>query len=111
MIGIDVIEIERIAKAMKTPGFTERIFTPAEIIYIQSKGNAPQTAAGLFAAKEAVSKALGTGFTAALSHKDIEITHDEHGAPRVTVKGAGSGLSVSISHCKTYAVAAAVIKG
>lgn len=111
MIGTDIIEIARVEEAAKKKGFLERIFTPREMEYIQSKNNAPQTIAGLFAAKEAVVKALGTGFSRGVAHKDVEITHTESGAPEVNFKGSPEvKIFVSISHCREYATAAAVIK-
>lgn len=111
MIGTDIIEISRIEEAAKNPKFLARIFTVGEMEYIISAGSAPQTIAGLFAAKEAVSKAFGTGFSRGVSHQDIEITHDGYGAPKVKLHGnLQAEVYVSISHCKEYATATAIIK-
>lgn len=103
MIGTDIIEIERAAEAAKNPAFLKRIFCEEEIAYIKARGNAPQTIAGLFAAKEAVIKACG----GAAGFKDVLITHNEKGMPSATVKGKHA--AVSISHCKTYATAVAIL--
>lgn len=116
-LGVDIIEIDRIASAMeKSDQFIERLFTDQEKVYILNKGQKSETVAGLFAAKEAVSKVLGTGISK-FSWKDIEISHTAEGQPRVSLhrgaktialsKGMGEIL-VSIAHCKTYAIANAM---
>lgn len=103
-LGTDIIEIKRIQTAMARGRFVERVYTKAEQEWLQSRGgNLSQSAAGLFCAKEAVAKALGTGFGAALSFQDIEIGHTESGAP-VVLRPQGTFL-LSISHCQEYAVA------
>ena len=118
-IGTDIIKTARFERA--TESFMARVFTQDERAYILKKGHV--TAAGIFAAKEAVAKALGTGFRDFwTSH--IEITHDSMGKPGVVLHGnarvfarklAGRGrrsgyvVSVSISHTDTDAVAFAVI--
>ncbi len=103
-IGTDICEIARIEKALENPRFLDRWFTSAEKEYILARGAA--SAAGIFAAKEAVSKALGTGFSGFGADK-IEILHDAHGKPvcrlhdgakdRAAAIGAGS-VMISISH-------------
>lgn len=108
-IGTDIIEIQRVASAIKKqPRFLERLFTEEERAYLRSKANAAQTAAGLFAAKEAVAKALGTGFRG-MSFRQIRIAHSADGQPLAAVDGR-EGLTVllSISHCKNYATAYAL---
>ncbi|MGQ9525560.1 MAG: holo-ACP synthase [Armatimonadota bacterium] len=111
-VGADIIEIDRVAKASARQRFLERIYTPHEIAYCQSKAKPEQHLAGFFAAKEAVIKSLGR----MVPWHDIEISHDGAGKPVVTLRGkalelAGGGrVSVSISHCKTYAVAFAVLE-
>lgn len=116
-IGTDIIEIERIEKAIATtPHFLNRVFTEKERAYFEKKGERFETLAGLFAAKEAVSKALGTGFRG-FGPSDIEIVPDDLGCPKVKLlegaqkakEEAGvSVLQVSISHCQTYAIAYAI---
>ncbi|NLK17429.1 MAG: holo-ACP synthase [Clostridiales bacterium] len=114
MIGTDIIEVSRIEEAIKRPGFTERVFTAAEWEYIQSKGRPAQSAAGIFCAKEAISKALGTGISNGIRLLDIEITHERSGKPAAILHGAAkqlfeslgySMIELSISHSKEYAVA------
>jgi holo-[acyl-carrier protein] synthase len=116
-LGVDIIEIDRIASAMnKSDQFMEKLFTELEKTYILNKGQKSETVAGIFAAKEAVSKVLGTGISS-FSWKDIEINHTLEGQPKVVLhrkakdialsKGIGEIL-VSIAHCKTYAIANAM---
>lgn len=114
-IGCDMIAIERIRRAMeRNPRFTERIFTEAERAYIAVKR--PETAAGIFAAKEAVAKALGTGFRGFMPDS-IEIVPDALGKPVCTLYGAarqqadriGARVThVSITHTEDIACAFAV---
>lgn len=106
--GIDIIEISRIKKNMVNPSFMEKVYTKAEQEYIFKKGNPAQTAAGIFAAKEAAAKAFGTGL-GKLSFTDIEILHNENGQPYVMCNG--EQLLCSISHCKDYATAIVIKRG
>lgn len=116
-IGVDIIEIERVAEAVARRRFRERIFSPAERDYCEDGGSPRRIAeryAGRFAAKEAVVKALGTGMRLPL--REIETLRGESGAPYVRVSGEaatvvdGRRVWVSISHCKNYAVAQAVVE-
>lgn len=104
-IGIDVTEISRIkAAAEKNANFLERVFSENEIEYF-SKGRIKwESAAGSFAAKEAFSKYLGTGIRD-ISFRDIEILHDEPGAPYIKFKGERTDAAVSITHSGNIAVA------
>lgn len=116
-IGTDIIEVERISKAVKKNGrFLLKNFTLKEQGYFKERNNATETIAGNFAAKEAVSKALGTGFKG-FGLIDIEILRNQEGTPVVFLYGQARRVSgdknidhiwVSISHCKTYATATAV---
>lgn len=117
--GVDVIEVERVQRAAAKEAFLSRVFTAGERAFFAERNNSPQTMAGTFAAKEAVSKALGTGFSEGLGLQDIEICHLESGAPYAALTGAakarlesmgGTRVHVSISHIKTVAVAQAVIE-
>ena len=89
-----------------------RFLSPEEIILIKN----PKTAAGFWAAKEACSKALGTGIGSECSFHDITISKTDRGAPRITLSGhlieqfGISGLSVSITHDGDYAVAVVAIE-
>ena len=80
-IGLDLCEIRRMEDAITHPRFLSRVFSPEEQEYIRSKGKTSgQTAAGLYAAKEAFLKAAGTGITH-LNLCEIRVSHDEKGAP------------------------------
>lgn len=107
-LGIDIVEVERIKKAIETTkGFREKVFTANEISYCDKRKNKYENYAGRFAAKEALVKALGQGFTK-YSFLDIEITNDELGKPTINFKG--KKIDVSISHEKHYAVAMVIIE-
>ena len=103
MIGVDVCLISRIARAIENDRFVERVFTPGEREYCEAKVNRAESYAGIYAAKEAVVKALGAGITDFNFH-DVEITHGKNGAPKVALHGEaekfadGAKLHVSISH-------------
>ncbi|OPJ55255.1 holo-[acyl-carrier-protein] synthase [Alkalithermobacter paradoxus] len=117
-LGIDIVEIDRIKEAIdRNNKFLDRVFTENEIIYFKSKNFHSNTIAGNFAAKEAISKAFGTGIRN-FNLKDIEILRNELGKPVVNVynnlyelsKNLNVGnIMVSISHSKNYAVANAII--
>lgn len=116
-IGIDIIEIERIKNAIKDNSkFLEKIFTNDEIKYFESNGFKAESIAGNFAAKEAISKSMGTGIRN-FNFKDIEVLRDELGKPivktynnleQICIDYNVLEIKVSISHCKQYAVANAV---
>lgn len=112
-VGVDIVEIARVARAIGNPRFVERIFTPAERAALAAQPRPDSWAAGRFAAKEAVAKALGCGL-AGCPPADVEVVADEWGAPRVRLLGetagkyAGVRIWVSISHSQTDAVAQAV---
>lgn len=119
MVGIDLIENERIDKSDK---FLQRIAHESEIHYISKTSNEclrTQKIGALFCVKEAVMKALGLGEKSGVVFKDIELSHDESGKPTVTLYGVakerfekdykGKNIEVSISHTKTYSTAICVI--
>ena len=114
-IGTDIIEISRIENSMKNPKFLEKNFTSTENDYFQNKNMSPQSVAVSFAAKEAFSKALGTGIIG-FSLKDVELLHNENGAPYINLYNnakemLGSGkIHVSLSHSQQYATAVVVIE-
>lgn len=117
-IGTDIIEIERIEIAVKrTKGFINKLFTENEINIFESRGFKSEVIAGNFAAKEAVSKALGTGFRG-FGVKDIEILRDELGKPVVNLNSnvyeilnrKDVNIHLSISHNRTSAIAYAVME-
>lgn len=106
-LGTDIIEIERVAAAMQRERFVQHVFTENERAWLETQGHKVQSAAGLWCAKEAVAKALGTGFQNGLNLIDIEIGHTELGAP-IVCRPAGNFL-LSITHCRQYAAATAVL--
>ncbi|MGE4549363.1 MAG: holo-ACP synthase [Intestinibacillus sp.] len=110
-LGTDIVEIVRIEKALGNRRFLARVYTQREQEYLQSVGKlAAQSAAGMFCAKEAVAKALGSGFSGGLRLTDIEITHSALGAPEARVAGRDElRLLLSISHCREYATATALL--
>lgn len=116
-IGTDIIEIDRIERAInRNNGFLRKVFTSREIEMFKERSMRPEVIAGNFAAKEAVSKALGTGFRG-FSLADIEILRDELGKPIVylsdnimSIINAKHKLNVSISHNRTSAIAFVVLE-
>ena len=112
-VGIDIIEISRIENAIKKRKiFKNRVFTFAEQEYCLAISCSYERFAGRFAAKEAVGKALGSS----LSWLDVEILTTKSGKPEVTLYNtaaelaAGKHVHVSISHCRDYAVASAIVE-
>ena len=110
-IGIDLCEIARMQRLLDVERSLRRMFTEEEQAYIAGKGaSAAQTMAGMFAAKEAVLKALGTGMS--ISMTDVVIGHTALGQPVVTLLGKaaekGGNVMVSITHESGMAAAFAV---
>lgn len=114
-IGTDILEISRIKQSMENPRFLEKNFTLTENEYFIKKKMSPESVAAAFCAKEAFSKALGTGISG-FSHKDIEILHNESGAPYIKLYNnarelcADKNIHLSLSHSKNYATAIVVIE-
>ena len=116
-IGPDIIEVERIKNSLSKRGdFLKKIFTDKEIEMFEQKGNNPQTIAGNFAAKEAISKSLGLGIRG-YNFKDIEILRNDLGKPivktynnleQICINYSVLEIKVSISHTKDYAIAYAI---
>ena len=91
-VGLDLCEIARMEKLLQSERFLARFFSEAEQAYIQSKGKAGAASmAGLFAAKEAFTKALGTGITADI--RGISVLHDAYGAPYYSLEGEYARLA------------------
>ena len=117
-IGNDIIEIERIEKAILKEGFKNKVYTQRELENIEKRGNRTETYAGIFSAKEAISKAIGTGVRE-FSLTDLEILNDDLGKPYVVVsekldkilktKKEDYQIEISISHSRKYATAMAII--
>lgn len=118
-VGVDIVEIRRIKEAIsKHANFIDRMFSKNEIEYLKSRNLRPEFVAGRFAAKEAVAKALGTGFSG-FEFKDIEIDRTAAGKPLVVLKGKAKLMAqkygnykihVSISHGIDNAIAYAVME-
>ena len=91
-MGIDLCSVERIERAIsKTPGFLSRYYTAEERAYIDARGQAgAQSAAAMFAAKEAFLKAVGAGLGAGITLQEIGVGHDACGAPRYALSGAAA---------------------
>ena len=117
-IGVDIIEIDRIRASIGAADgrFLDKVFTEGEIAYCSARPNAEQHYAARFAAKEAVSKALATGWSGTFRWKDVEVSNAPSGQPEVTLHGelgralAGARLLVSLSHSDSHVVAVAVIE-
>jgi holo-[acyl-carrier protein] synthase len=117
-IGIDIIEIARIRQSIERLGehFTDKVFTSQELAYSSAKQNKFQHLAARFAAKEAVGKALSTGWSGEFRWKDVEVMNDPSGQPRITLSGklreilSGSSIYLSISHSDSHVVAMVVIE-
>jgi holo-[acyl-carrier protein] synthase len=115
-LGTDIIEIDRIAGAIRRHGkrFLDKVFTPREQSYCLHHSQSERHFAGRFAAKEAILKALGTGLQGA-SWRDVEIINDDLGKPQVLLSGIleerflQEQLLVTISHCRNYATATAIL--
>ena len=117
-IGNDIIEIERIEKAISKEGFKNKIYTQRELENIEKRGNRTETYAGIFSAKEAISKAIGTGVRE-FSLTDLEILNNDLVKPYVVVsekldkilktKKEDYQIEISISHSRKYATAMAII--
>ena len=119
-IGIDMIEVDRVTeKINKDHGFREKIFSPNEISFCESKPHSGENFAARFAAKEAFLKATGQGLTLGYNLCDIEIASDENGKPSVVLKGTfeqkalecnWTKIHVSMSHLKKVACAVVIIE-
>jgi holo-[acyl-carrier protein] synthase len=118
-IGIDIVEIQRIEKALqRTPRFQQRLFTEQEINQCLSKSIPAQSFAARFAAKEAVFKALGSGWE--LGWSSIEVVSNAKGQPQICLKGKAAAkaidlgiqeIKISLTHSRQCAAAVAVAVG
>lgn len=115
-IGNDIVEVSRIQEALDrySQRFLNRVFTRYEQEYCLKRKTPALHFAGRFAAKEAVVKAIGTGFTQGIGWLDLEIQSDSRGKPGVILSSSAAELLgiprllVSISHCHQYATAVAI---
>lgn len=114
-VGTDIIEIERVRRAVRSEHFKSRVFTENEKNYCESRGiQSAASYAARFAAKEAFFKALGTGIFTALT--EVEILNDAGGKPEISLHGRAKTyaayvpkISVSLSHCREFATAFVVL--
>src|SRR6187455_3426088 len=120
--GIDIVECLRIAQMIEKHGelFITRVYTDAEIEYCTARKAATQHYAGRWAAKEAILKALGTGWRRGISWRDIEVRNEPGGRPTVAMRGGArdvverlgiTEMLISISHCRSHATAYALAQG
>ena len=117
-VGVDVVDVSRVKRAIDEWGnvFLQKIFTKHELAYAQSKKNPTPHIAARFAVKEAVAKALSTGWSGGFRWKDVEVENDPSGKPSVILHGSvkeilqGSSVVVSISHSENVVVAFAIIE-
>lgn len=117
-LGVDIVEVARMEAILsRSPAFAKRVFSQAEQDYCNSKANAATHYALRFAAKEAVVKALGTGFSDGVGVRDIEVERASSGKPSVRLSGRAlevadeqgvRSISISLSYTKTDAVACAL---
>jgi holo-[acyl-carrier protein] synthase len=115
-IGTDIIECARIAQMIEKHGelFLQRVFTQREINYCASRRTANQHYAGRWAAKEAALKALGTGWAKGIQWTDVEVQNEDSGQPKIVLANRAREVAdslgirellLSISHCRSHAVA------
>ena len=121
-VGTDIIECLRIAQMIERHGelFISRVYTEHEITYCAARKAATQHYAGRWAAKEAVLKALGTGWIKGISWRDVEVRNRNTGGPVVRLHGGArevlerngiERVQLSISHCRSHATATAIAEG
>lgn len=120
-VGVDIIEIERVAEQVQRHGerFLHRVFAPEEVAYCEGKSYRAQHYAVRFAAKEATFKALGTGWQDGLSWQDVMLRKDACGKPVLALSGRARELAeqkgvahahVSVSHSRAYAAAVVILE-
>ncbi|MEE8715556.1 MAG: holo-ACP synthase [Coriobacteriales bacterium] len=117
-VGVDIVEIGRMRETLlRTPRFRERVFTEDERAWCDRRADPAASYAGCFAAREAVLKALGVGFSEGVGYTDVSVTHDDRGKPEALLSGQAARLAeeqgvsevfISISHTREVAVANAV---
>ena len=121
-LGMDISEVARVKSSLDRFGesFLKRILHPEEISYCRTYRNPAQYVAVRFAAKEAISKAFGTGIGAQLGWHDMEICRKESGEPYVVLHGGGmklfeargaKQLLISLTHTENFVAAVAILEG
>lgn len=119
--GIDIVEVPRVAATLERFGerFLNRVFTPAEIRYCDSKLNRAERYAARFAAKEAGLKAIGTGLRGGISWRELEVSREPGGRPTLSFSGKAAAFaarigarrtSLSLSHTAQHAIAQVLLE-
>lgn len=120
--GIDLAEVARIREAVEKYGtrFLERVFTPGEIAYVETKANRFERYAARFAAKEAGMKAIGTGWRGGVRWQDFEVRNRRSGRPELLLHGVAAEVArrmgverihLSLTHTETVAQAFVILEG
>ena len=120
--GVDLAEVARIRAAIDRHGqrFIERVYTPAEIAYVERKANRFERYAGRFAAKEAGMKAIGTGWKRGVRWQDFEVANLPSGRPTLQLHGQAARIaeqlgvkliSLSITHTAELGMAHVILEG
>jgi holo-[acyl-carrier protein] synthase len=120
--GLDLAEVDRIERAIARHGrrFTERVYTPLEIAYVERKANRFERYAARFAAKEAGMKALGTGWRRGVRWRDFEVANLPTGRPTLRLHGVAAtiaermgvkAVSLSLTHTAATAMASVILEG
>ncbi len=121
-LGIDSAEVERIRRAGERHGqrFLQRVFTPAEMAYVERKANRWERYAARFAAKEAAMKAIGTGLRRGVRWRDFEVLNLPSGQPSLKLHGEAARIaaqlgvtriSLSLTHTSQSALAVVILEG
>lgn len=120
--GVDLAEVKRIREAIERygPRFTERIYTPGEIAYVERKANKYERYAARFAAKEAGMKAIGTGWRHGVRWQDFEVSNLPSGRPTLRLHGVAAefaaklgvvAISLSLTHTAELGMAHVILEG
>lgn len=118
-VGIDIVDVQRMAERIEKPEFVNLVFTKAEVNYCQSKKHQAQHFAARFAAKEAYMKAIGLGWTSNADFKEIETVNDQNGKPKIILSNqtltyfrdhSFKQALVSLSHTSTLATAIVILE-
>jgi holo-[acyl-carrier protein] synthase len=121
-IGVDIVEIRRVEEVLTRRGdrFLARVFTSAEVTYCQSLGSPWASYAARFAAKEAMMKALGTGWTGGIAFREIEVVRADGGVPSIRLYATAlsrfeaigaTRVHLSLSHSREFAIAQVLLEG
>lgn len=119
-IGTDIVRVDRISRLLERyPDFVQRVFSAGEISYCRDKASPEQSYAARFAAKEAVMKALGTGWDGQVNWRDIEVQSGGDGKPQIRLHGGArekmalleaDSVQLSLAHEREYALAFVVLE-